>query len=120
MRFVAFFLLSNLLIIVVAYKKEQCQRRTGEELIWEYDVRRPYRIGAYQEVEAEYGPADVTITCIGVDSLSDENNGAMWVTSGGIGYNFIKIKFKSKYSRGFHYRVYVYGKPHRINNFNLL
>lgn len=73
-----------------------------------------------QEVEAEYGPADVTITCIGVDSLSDENNGAMWVTSGGIGYNFIKIKFKSKYSRGFHYRVYVYGKPHRINNFNLL
>lgn len=78
MKFVVFFLLFNSLIcIVVAYKKEQCQRRTGEELIWEYDVRRPYRIGAYQEVEAEYGPADVTITCIGVDSLSDENNGAI-------------------------------------------
>ncbi|XP_046145391.1 uncharacterized protein LOC114879710 isoform X2 [Osmia bicornis bicornis] len=65
-----------------------------------------------QEVEAEYGPTSATITCIGVDSLSDENNGAMWVTSGGIGYNFIKIKFRSKYSRGLHYRVYVYGKPH--------
>ncbi|XP_015432668.1 PREDICTED: uncharacterized protein LOC107188817 [Dufourea novaeangliae] len=64
------------------------------------------------EVEAEYGPTGATITCIGVDSLSNENNGAMWVTSGGIGYNFIRLKFRSKYSRGLHYRVYVYGKPH--------
>ncbi|XP_076618837.1 uncharacterized protein LOC143340575 isoform X2 [Colletes latitarsis] len=65
-----------------------------------------------QEVEAEYGPTNVTITCIGVDSLSDENNGVMWVTSGGIGHNFIRIKFRSKYSRGLRYRVYVYGKPY--------
>ncbi|XP_017798311.1 PREDICTED: uncharacterized protein LOC108579316 [Habropoda laboriosa] len=113
MRLVGLFLLLSLLY-VAAYKNEQCQRRTDEQLIWEYDVRRSYRIGAYQEVEAEYGPTGATITCIGVDSLSEENNGAMWVTSGGIGYNFIKIKFRSKYSRGLHYRVYVYGKPHSI------
>ncbi|XP_076618836.1 uncharacterized protein LOC143340575 isoform X1 [Colletes latitarsis] len=91
---------------------DQCQWRTDEQLIWEYDVRRSYRIGGYQEVEAEYGPTNVTITCIGVDSLSDENNGVMWVTSGGIGHNFIRIKFRSKYSRGLRYRVYVYGKPY--------
>ena len=105
------FLALNVLF-ATAYKNEYCQRRADDQVIWEYDVRRSYRIGAYQEVEAEYGPTSATITCIGVDSLSDENNGAMWVTSGGIGYNFIKIKFRSKYSRGLHYRVYVYGKPH--------
>lgn len=119
MRFVAVLLLLNLLV-AAAFRKERCERNTDEQLIWEYDVRRSYRIGAYQEVEAEYGPADVTITCMGVDSLSDESNGAMWVTSGGIGYNFIKIKFRSKYSRGLHYRVYLYGKPHPTGNIALL
>ncbi|KAG7207975.1 hypothetical protein KM043_009555 [Ampulex compressa] len=89
----------------------ECSGRTEDELIWEYDVRRSYRIGVYQEVEAEYGPTSATITCIGIDSLSDEDNGAVWVTSGGIGHNFIKLKFQSKYSRGLRYRVFVYGKP---------
>ncbi|CAK9797026.1 hypothetical protein ANTPLA_LOCUS1058 [Anthophora plagiata] len=111
MRLIEYFLLFNLLY-VAAYKNEQCQRTADEQLIWEYYVGRSYRIGAYQEVEAEYGPTNATITCIGVDSLSEENNGAMWVTSGGIGYNFINIKFRSKYSRGLRYRVYVYGKPY--------
>ncbi|XP_076663700.1 uncharacterized protein LOC143366471 [Andrena cerasifolii] len=105
-------LLALNVLVASGQRSEQCQRRTDGQLIWEYDVRRSYRIGGYQEVEAEYGPTRATITCIGFDSLSEENNGAMWVTSGGIGYNFIKIKFRSKYSRGLHYRVYVYGKPH--------
>lgn len=64
-----------------------------------------------QEVEADYGPTDVRITCIRYNSLSDEDNGAIWITSGGIGHDFVKLKFRSKYSRGLHYRVFVYGQP---------
>lgn len=105
-------LLALHVLVAGAQRHEQCQRGPDEQLIWEYEVRRSYTIGGYQEVEADYGPTSATITCIGVNSLSDENNGAMWVTSGGIGYNFIKIKFRSKYFRGLHYRVYVYGKPY--------
>ncbi|XP_054002159.1 uncharacterized protein LOC128888954 [Hylaeus anthracinus] len=112
MVLVVFLLVLGFLVSTGQNDVDQCQRRTDEQLIWEYDVRRSYRIGGYQEVEAEYGPTNATITCIGVDPVSDENNGAMWVTSGGIGHNFIKIKFRSKYSRGLRYRVYVYGKPH--------
>ncbi|EZA48325.1 hypothetical protein DMN91_008528 [Ooceraea biroi] len=89
----------------------ECERGAGDELIWEYDVRRPHRIGGYQEVEADYGPTDATITCIRFNSLSDEDNGGAWVTFGGVGHNFVKLKFRSKYSRGLRYRVFVYGQP---------
>ncbi|XP_076278656.1 uncharacterized protein LOC143208273 [Lasioglossum baleicum] len=110
MILIAVFLAFN--VLVATERTDQCRSRTDEQLIWQYDVRRSYRIGGYQEVEADYGPTSATITCIGVDSLSEEDNDTMWVTSGGIGHNFIRIKFRSKYSRGLHYRVYVYGKPH--------
>ncbi|XP_032664542.1 uncharacterized protein LOC116841107 [Odontomachus brunneus] len=89
--------------------QEVCRQGVGDELIWEYDVRRPQRSGGYQEVDAEYGPTEARITCIRIDSLSEEENGAAWVTLGGIGSNYVKLKFRSRYSRGLHYRVYVYG-----------
>lgn len=73
---------------------------------------RIYFFDCNQEVEADYGPTNVRITCIRYNS-SDEDNSAIWITSGGIGYNFVKLKFRSKYSRGFHYRVFVYGQPLR-------
>ncbi|XP_033338833.1 uncharacterized protein LOC117227572 [Megalopta genalis] len=111
MILIAVFLAFNVLV-ATAERIDQCRSRTNEQLIWQYNVRRSYRIGGYQEVVADYGPTGATITCIGVDSLSEEDNDGMWVTSGGIGHNFIRIKFRSKYSRGLHYRVHVYGKPH--------
>lgn len=98
-------------LVVDGQWKEDCRLMEDDELIWEYNVRRPYRIGAYQEVEAEYGPRDVVITCIRINSLSAEDNGAVWIDGGGIGRDFIRIKFRSKYSRGIHYRVLVYGRP---------
>lgn len=105
-------LLLLLLSLAIAREVENCQHRgVDDELIWEYDVRRPHRIGGYQEVEADYGPTNVRITCIRYNSLSDEDNGAIWITSGGIGHDFVKLKFRSKYSRGLHYRVFVYGQP---------
>jgi hypothetical protein len=61
-------------------------------------------------VEADYGPTDARITCIHFNSLSDEDNDAAWVTDGGIGHNFVKVKFRSKYSRGLLYSVVVYGR----------
>ncbi|KYN29932.1 PREDICTED: uncharacterized protein LOC108760290 isoform X2 [Trachymyrmex cornetzi] len=108
--------LASLLLCAVSLATTQevweCQEGVDDELIWEYAVRRPYRIGGYQEVEADYGPTDAKITCIRINSLSDdEDNGTAWVTAGGIGYNFVKLKFWSKYSRGLHYRVLVYGRP---------
>lgn len=93
-----------------AYRYEECHRQSGDEIIWEYDVRRPYRLGAYQEVEAEYGPTRAIITCIVIDSLSDEDNDSVWIRAGGLGQNFLKLKFKSKYSRGLRYKVFVYGQ----------
>ncbi|EFN84606.1 hypothetical protein EAI_12757 [Harpegnathos saltator] len=66
-------------------------------------IWRPY------EVEAEYGPTDANITGIRIDSLSKRDNDAAWVTSGGIGHNYVKLKFRSKRSRGLHYRVCLYG-----------
>lgn len=153
--------------LAIARQVENCQEGVDDELIWEYDVRRPHRIGGYQvrfrlsrrilvescriaffryfstisnffdafsfvsiidsfidaftnnffdcnqEVEADYGPTNVRITCIRYNSLSDEDNSAIWITSGGIGHDFVKLKFRSKYSRGFHYRVFVYGQPLR-------
>ncbi|XP_072755818.1 uncharacterized protein [Anoplolepis gracilipes] len=98
--------------LAITRQVENCQKNVDDdELIWEYDVRRPHRTGAYQEVEADYGPTDVRITCIKYDSLSDEDNSAIWITSGGIGHDFVRLKFRSKYSRGLHYRVFVYGQP---------
>ncbi|XP_029673374.1 uncharacterized protein LOC115241632 [Formica exsecta] len=98
--------------LAIARQVEDCQKDVDDdELIWEYDVRRPHRTGGYQEVEADYGPTDVRITCIRYNSLSDEDNSAIWITSGGIGHDFVKLKFRSKYSRGLHYRVFVYGQP---------
>lgn len=160
--------------LAIARQVENCQKGVDDnELIWEYDVRRPHRIDGYQvrfrlshrilvescrvaeffsdlfqqyrifstlfllldtcplltvsfyryiheyffdcnqEVEADYGPTNVRITCIRYNSLSDEDNSAIWIASGGIGHNFVKLKFRSKYSRGFHYRVFVYGQPLR-------
>ncbi|KAK2575630.1 hypothetical protein KPH14_011893 [Odynerus spinipes] len=93
-----------------AYRYEECQRQPGDEIIWEYDVRRPYRLGAYQEVEAEYGPTRAIITCIVINSLSDEDNDSVWIMAGGLGQNFLKLKFRSKYSRGLRYKVFVYGQ----------
>ncbi|XP_014470913.1 PREDICTED: uncharacterized protein LOC106742472 isoform X2 [Dinoponera quadriceps] len=87
----------------------ECEQDVGDGLIWHYDVRRPHRSGGYQEVEAEYGPMDANITDMKIDSLSEEDNGAYWVVSGGIGRNYIKLKFRSKKSRGLHYRVCLYG-----------
>ncbi|XP_011881587.1 PREDICTED: uncharacterized protein LOC105569602 isoform X2 [Vollenhovia emeryi] len=97
--------------LATAQGVNECQQGADDELIWEYDVRRPHRTGSYQEVEADYGPTGARITCIGFNSLSDEDNGAAWVTAGGIDHNFVKLKFRSKYSRGLHYRVHVYGRP---------
>nr|XP_012221791.1 PREDICTED: uncharacterized protein LOC105671862 [Linepithema humile] len=97
--------------LAMTQRIEECQQSANDELIWEYDVRRPHRIGGYQEVEADYGPTNARITCIRFNSLSDEDNDAVSITSGGIGYNFVKLKFKSKYSRGLRYRVFVYGQP---------
>ncbi|CAL1675307.1 unnamed protein product [Lasius platythorax] len=114
MRFRSPMLLLLLLCAVslaIAREVVDCQQGVDDELIWEYDVRRPHRTGGYQEVEADYGPTDVRITCIRYNSLSDEDNGAIWITSGGIGHDFVKLKFRSKYSRGLHYRVFVYGQP---------
>ncbi|KAL0100441.1 hypothetical protein PUN28_019643 [Cardiocondyla obscurior] len=102
---------SLLLATAAAQRVGECPRGVGEELIWEYDVRRPHRAGSYQEVEENYGPTDARITCIHFNSLSDEDNGAAWVAAGGIGHDFVRLKFRSKYSRGLHYRVLVYGLP---------
>ncbi|XP_018398039.1 PREDICTED: uncharacterized protein LOC108776038 [Cyphomyrmex costatus] len=105
------FLLLCAVSLAAAQNVWECQEGVDDELIWEYAVRRPYQIGGYQEVEEDYGPTDVRITCIRINSLSDEDNSAAWVTAGGIGHNFVKLKFRSKYSRGLHYRVLVYGRP---------
>lgn len=78
-----------------------------------YRYIHEYFFDCNQEVEADYGPTNVRITCIRYNSLSDEDNSAIWIASGGIGHNFVKLKFRSKYSRGFHYRVFVYGQPLR-------
>ncbi|XP_011689786.1 PREDICTED: uncharacterized protein LOC105451186 isoform X2 [Wasmannia auropunctata] len=105
-------LLCAVLLATAAQEIGECRSQDADdELIWEYDVRRPHRIGGYQEVEEDYGPTDVRITCIRFNSLSDEDNGAAWVTDGGIGHDFVKLKFRSRYSRGLHYRVLVYGRP---------
>ncbi|XP_020278561.1 uncharacterized protein LOC109852120 [Pseudomyrmex gracilis] len=105
------FLLLFCAVVALAAEIKDCRPGVNDELIWEYDVRRPHRTGGYQEVEADYGPTDVRITCIRFHSLSEDDNGAMWITSGGIGRNFVKLKFRSKYSRGLRYRVFVYGRP---------
>lgn len=39
-----------------------------------------------------------------------KDNDAAWVTAGGLGHDFVKIKFRSKYSQGMHFRVFVYGR----------
>ncbi|XP_014604260.1 PREDICTED: uncharacterized protein LOC106786895 [Polistes canadensis] len=93
-----------------AYRYAECQRQPDDEIIWEYDVRRPYIRGIYQEVEAEYGPTMAIITCIVIDSLSDEDNDTAWIIDGGLSQNFVKLKFRSKYSRGLRYKVFVYGQ----------
>lgn len=42
-------LLLLLLSLAIAREVENCQHRgVDDELIWEYDVRRPHRIGGYQ------------------------------------------------------------------------
>ncbi|XP_024873651.1 uncharacterized protein LOC143908023 [Temnothorax americanus] len=105
------FLLLCVVSLATAQGISECRQDADDELIWEYDVRRPHRTGGYQEVEADYGPTDARITCIRFNSLSDDDNGAAWVTAGGIGHDFVKLKFRSKYSRGLHYRVLVYGRP---------
>ncbi|XP_035741437.1 uncharacterized protein LOC118450098 [Vespa mandarinia] len=105
-----FLLLLVTIFVGEAYRYADCQRQPNDEIIWEYDVRRPYRFGINQEVEAEYGPTMAIITCIVIDSLSDEDNGAVWIKAGGIGQNFVKLKFRSKYSRGLRYKVFVYGQ----------
>ncbi|XP_011636326.1 uncharacterized protein LOC105426699 [Pogonomyrmex barbatus] len=104
------FLLLCAVSLAMAQEVDQCRQGVDDELIWDYNVRRPLRMGDYQEVETDYGPTDVRITCIWLNSLSENNDGA-WITAGGIGYNFVKLKFRSKYSRGLHYRVLVYGRP---------
>ncbi|KAH0948926.1 hypothetical protein HN011_011266 [Eciton burchellii] len=104
-------LLCGVPLLTAQERAEECQRSIGDELIWEYDVRRPHRIGGYQEVEADYGPTDARITCIRFNSLSDMDNAAAWITSGGVGHNFVKLKFRSKHSRGLRYQVFVYGEP---------
>lgn len=104
------FLLLCAVSLATAQEIGECQEGADDELLWEYGVRRPHRIGGYQEVEEDYGPTDARITCIRFNSLSDEDNDAAWVTAGGIGHNFVKVKFRSKYSRGLLYSVVVYGR----------
>lgn len=89
---------------------EACPRQAENELVlWDYEVRRPRRLGSYQEAEAEYGPTKATITCISINPLSEDDDATARITEGGIGRNFLKLKFRSRYSRGFRYKVLVYG-----------
>lgn len=41
-------LLCGIIPLAMAQRVEECQQGVDDELIWEYDVRRPYRSGGYQ------------------------------------------------------------------------
>ncbi|XP_066582030.1 uncharacterized protein [Prorops nasuta] len=111
MRLIVYLLLfAGTILGIYSTQDSVCQPQPNEELIWEYEVRRPYKIRAHQETEADYGPTRAIITCIEIHSLTDSEDADVWVTSGGVGQNFVKLKFKSKLSRGFVYKVSVYGR----------
>ncbi|XP_012287061.1 uncharacterized protein LOC105703324 [Orussus abietinus] len=86
-----------------------CLREWNDELLWSYEVRRSPKAGSAQVAEAEYGPAPIVISCIDIESMLPEDNMTAWLTRGGVGKNFVTLKFGSRYDRGLHYRVSVYG-----------
>lgn len=60
-------------------------------------------------MNAQYGPKDVEVKCIKIESLSDGNESAK-ITGGGLGENFVTMKFRCKPLQNMNYKVLVYAK----------
>jgi hypothetical protein len=52
------------------------------------------------------------ITCVhALDQWGDGTGGFAKIVGGGMGYNYVDVKIISRFGRGFHFVIEVYGKP---------
>ena len=52
------------------------------------------------------------INCIhALDQWGDDSGGYAEIVKGGIGYNYVEVKITSKVSRGFNFKIEIYGQP---------
>jgi hypothetical protein len=61
--------------------------------------------------EVSINVGDKIINCVkAIDKSKGSYGGSAKITNGGIGYNHVKVKITSEFSRGFTFAIEVYGQ----------
>ena len=101
-----------LLLLAVSFGSDYipCQPGPRDVLLRSVSSARSFTFLQYTTATVQINVGDKTIGCVkAIDQWTDGTGGRAEITSGGIGYNYVTVKIKSKFNRGFWFVIDVYG-----------
>lgn len=113
-------------IIVVAFLQSATAmdqqygiRKWGHNLLQSYEIDRNWSLKGIVEESLHFEDEHHKITSIEIFDQYGNNIAEAKIVGGGVNYNYVDIKFKSRWFRGIHCEVNIYGIGNRIyNNYN--
>lgn len=88
------------------------ERETGDKLVLQKPVEVDYKVAQITELEESFTTTNnAKITKFeAVDRKTDGTGAYVTILGGGLGQNYVTLKFKSKRNHGIHHMVTLYGK----------
>jgi hypothetical protein len=88
-----------------------CHSQIGDRLLAEKSAARSYNFLSRVSATVHVDVRGNTIHCVeAIDQWDDDTGGYAEITEGGIGYDRVKVKITSQFSRGFWFVIKVYGQ----------
>jgi hypothetical protein len=107
-----------LLLLAVSFGQRHnympCKVPPGDILLRREIVSKSYKFLGYVTATIHINVGDNIIGCYhALDGWDDDTGGYASFVRGGIGYNYVELQIKSKFSRGFWFAIEVYGQKRR-------
>jgi len=96
----------------------QCRPLPGDTLLHREYVERRFAFLQYVTAKVYIIVGKNLISCVqAIDQSKNGAGGTASFTKGGIGYNYVEVQITSKFSRGFLFRIDVYGQEPRTRKY---
>jgi hypothetical protein len=88
-----------------------CRSQGGDRLLADKSYEQSSKVLAQATLEPRINVAGNTIHCVQVTDLWDDGTGGYAeIRGGGVGHDYVKMKLRSQFNRGFAFNIQVYGQ----------
>jgi hypothetical protein len=109
-------LLILLMLLAVSFGQHhnliECRPKFGDTLLQRVPSEKSFKVLQYVSETVYIDVGKNIINCFrALDQWSDGTGGKAEILYGGVGYSYVIVKITSKFNRGFHFVIEVYGQP---------